>query len=126
MVSRIGRKRNMHASTMESYEFLPSFREAARAKSIIMMAFFFTMPISRIVPMIAIILRSKPEASAGGNVRSSRVEYSLQGPLNRCGCDRTCYQLLILLRLFCRRPWAIEHMVPVTKRSDGLLLQLEG
>ena len=33
-------------------------RSAASAKSIIMMAFFFTMPISRMMPIMAMTLRS--------------------------------------------------------------------
>ena len=53
VVIRIGRKRSRQASKIESREFLPSFRSAASAKSIIMMAFFFTMPISRMMPMMA-------------------------------------------------------------------------
>ena len=43
---------------MESLEFLPSLRSAASAKSIIRMAFFFTMPISRMIPMMAMTVKS--------------------------------------------------------------------
>jgi hypothetical protein len=39
---------------------LPSSRSASIAKSIIMIAFFFTMPIRRMMPMIAITSRSLP------------------------------------------------------------------
>ena len=35
-------------------------RSASRAKSIIMIAFFLTMPISKIMPMIETMLRSCP------------------------------------------------------------------
>src|SRR6266576_2168783 len=38
---------------MESSGDLPSLRSASSAKSIIMMAFFLTMPISRMMPMSA-------------------------------------------------------------------------
>ena len=43
---------------MASWEFLPSVRSAARAKSIIMIAFFFTMPMSRMMPITAMRLKS--------------------------------------------------------------------
>jgi hypothetical protein len=54
----------------------PWSRSACRAKSIIMMAFFFTMPMSRMMPMRAMMLRSVPVSSrarmaptpAGGSV----------------------------------------------------------
>ena len=39
-------------------------RSAARAKSIIMMAFFFTMPISRMMPMSAMTLSSVLNSSS--------------------------------------------------------------
>src|ERR1035441_10420835 len=47
VVIRIGRKRSWHASKMASVVDLPCSRSATRAKSIIMIAFFFTMPMSR-------------------------------------------------------------------------------
>ncbi len=47
VVIRMGRKRSMQASKMASSVLLPSFRSATSAKSIIMMAFFFTMPIEQ-------------------------------------------------------------------------------
>jgi hypothetical protein len=40
---------------------VPSTRCASSAKSIIMIAFFLTMPISRMTPMIAMMSRSAPE-----------------------------------------------------------------
>ena len=43
---------------MASSGDFPSSRSATRAKSIIMMAFFFTMPMSRMMPIIAMTLRS--------------------------------------------------------------------
>ena len=53
VVIRIGRKRSRHACRIASTGGRPSTRSASRAKSIIMIAFFFTMPISRMMPMIA-------------------------------------------------------------------------
>ena len=58
VVIRIGRKRSMQASKIESLVFLPSSRSAARAKSIIMMAFFFTIPMSSTIPMIEMTFKS--------------------------------------------------------------------
>ena len=54
----------------------PCSRSACRAKSIIMMAFFSTMPMSRSMPISAMMLRSVPVSSrarmaptpAGGRV----------------------------------------------------------
>ena len=46
----IGRKRTMQASKIASAGALPWWRCASRAKSIIIIAFFFTMPISMISP----------------------------------------------------------------------------
>ncbi len=43
---------------MASRGLLPSLRSASSAKSIIMMAFFLTMPISRMMPMMAMMPRS--------------------------------------------------------------------
>ncbi len=61
VVMRIGRSRNRQAWWMASRGDLPSSRSASSAKSIIMIAFFLTMPISRTMPMIAMMLRSLPE-----------------------------------------------------------------
>ena len=46
---------------MASSGDLPSLRSAASAKSIIMIAFFFTMPISRMMPINAMTLSSVVE-----------------------------------------------------------------
>ena len=58
---------------MDSSGGMPSSRSASSAKSIIMIAFFFTMPISRMMPMRAMSERSMLEdherqqrADAGG------------------------------------------------------------
>ena len=45
---------------MASSGVLPSLRSASSAKSIIMMAFFLTMPISRTMPISAMTLKSLP------------------------------------------------------------------
>ena len=58
VVIMIGRKRSRQASWIASRGLLPSIRSAWSAKSIIMIAFFLTMPISRMTPIIAITLRS--------------------------------------------------------------------
>ncbi|CNU45384.1 Uncharacterised protein [Salmonella enterica subsp. enterica serovar Bovismorbificans] len=60
VVIRIGRKRSRQAWKIASRGLIPCSRSAARAKSIIMMAFFFTMPISKIMPIMAIISSSLP------------------------------------------------------------------
>ncbi len=52
---------------MASSGFMPSLRSAARAKSIIMMAFFFTMPISRTMPISAITLKSCRKTMSASN-----------------------------------------------------------
>ncbi|MND06675.1 hypothetical protein D3C83_281840 [compost metagenome] len=54
----IGRKRSSAAWTIESRGDMPCPRSASSAKSIIMIAFFFTMPISRMMPISAITERS--------------------------------------------------------------------
>ena len=49
---------------MASRELNSRSRSICRAKSIIMMAFFLTIPISRITPMSAMIVKSVPVASS--------------------------------------------------------------
>ena len=58
-VSVIGRKRRIEASMMASFAPRPCACRST-AKSTIMMAFFFTMPISITSPMMAITDRSMP------------------------------------------------------------------
>ena len=50
----IGRNRRMQASTIASRGASPLVRSASRAKSIIMIAFFLTIPMRRMMPIIAI------------------------------------------------------------------------
>ena len=62
---------------MASSGLLPSRRSASRAKSIIMMAFFFTMPISRMMPISAMTLKSVRQiisASSAPTPAEGRVE----------------------------------------------------
>ncbi len=82
VVIMMGRKRSMQASKMASREFLPSRRSASRAKSIIMMAFFFTSPISRMMPIMAMTLRSvlvSISASSAPTPAEGRVERIVMG-----------------------------------------------
>ncbi len=58
VVIMMGRKRSTQAWWIARCGVSPWFLCASSAKSIIMMAFFFTMPISMITPIIAITLRS--------------------------------------------------------------------
>ena len=60
VVIMMGRKRSSAASTMESRGLSPRSRSASSAKSIIMMAFFLTMPISSTMPISATSDRSSP------------------------------------------------------------------
>ena len=69
VVIRIGRKRSRHARRIASRGAIPSLRSASSAKSIIMIAFFLTMPISRMMPMIAMI----EEILAGEHQREQRA-----------------------------------------------------
>ena len=67
---------------MASVVVFPCSRSATRAKSIIMIAFFFTMPISRIMPMIEITLRSilkSIRASIAPTLADGKVEIMVRG-----------------------------------------------
>ena len=67
---------------MASVVVLPCSRSATRAKSIIMIAFFFTMPISRMMPMIEITLRSilkSMSASMAPTLADGKVEMMVKG-----------------------------------------------
>jgi len=58
VVIMMGRKRSTHASWIASKEDFPSLRSASSAKSIIMMAFFLTRPINRMIPINPITFSS--------------------------------------------------------------------
>ena len=59
VVIMIGRKRSRQAWWIASRGDLPCSRSASSAKSIIMMAFFLTMPMRRTIPMSAMIENSE-------------------------------------------------------------------
>ena len=67
VVIMIGRKRRRQASRIASSGRLPSSRSAWSAKSTIMIAFFFTRPISRNTPISAITLNSTPKTSSASS-----------------------------------------------------------
>src|SRR5579864_5862001 len=88
VVIMIGRKRSMQASKIASCGDLPSRRSASRAKSIIMMAFFFTMPISRMIPISPMTL-----SSLWVSKRASRAPTPAEGRVeNRDRVDKTLVQ----------------------------------
>ena len=78
VVIRMGRKRSRQAWWMASRGFLCSCRSAASAKSIIMMAFFCTMPIRRTMPMIATMVSSLPQM-----IRARRAPTPAEGRVER-------------------------------------------
>ncbi len=67
VVIRMGRKRSSAASWMASRGASPRLRSASSAKSIIMIAFFLTMPISRMIPMMPIMSSSVPLMSSASS-----------------------------------------------------------
>ena len=82
VVIMIGRKRKMQASKIASRVLLPSWRSACRAKSIIRMAFFLTMPMSRMMPMMEMTLRSmlkSMSASMAPTLAEGSVEMMVSG-----------------------------------------------
>ncbi|MOA37683.1 hypothetical protein D3C78_1593010 [compost metagenome] len=82
VVIRIGRKRSSAAWWIAACGSMPWWRSASRAKSIIMIAFFLTMPISRMMPITAIIPRSLPDSSSASSAPTpaeGRVERMVIG-----------------------------------------------
>ena len=81
VVIMIGRKRVNAASYMASREFMPLVRMLSKAKSIIMIPFFLTMPISKMMPRYEYIDKGKskihsvnnPPKVAGGKVESTVI-----------------------------------------------------
>ena len=67
VVIRMGRKRSSAASWMAARGDRPRLRSASSAKSIIMIAFFLTMPISRMMPMMPIMSSSVPLISSASS-----------------------------------------------------------
>ena len=78
VVIMIGRKRITQASKMASRDDSPRWRSASTAKSIIMIAFFFTMPIRRITPIIAMMSNSVCDS-----IRASTAPTPADGSVER-------------------------------------------
>ncbi len=90
VVIRIGRKRRRQASRTASCADRPRERSASSAKSMIMIAFFLTMPISRNTPMSAISENSMPKiisASTAPTPAEGRVDSTVTG------CTRLSYNM---------------------------------
>ncbi len=78
----MGRKRRRAAWKMARSGATPSLRSTSRAKSIMRMAFFFTMPMRRMIPMKAITLRSVRKMSRASRAPTpalGRVERMVRG-----------------------------------------------
>jgi len=78
VVIMIGRKRSRHAWWMASRGVIPWSRSASSAKSIIMIAFFFTIPISRMMP-----IRAMTEKSVRQRMSASRAPTPAEGSVER-------------------------------------------
>ena len=78
VVIRIGRKRKRQAWKIASQGSSPSSRSAWSAKSIIMMAFFFTMPISSTMPITAMMSSDSPNS-----IRPSSAPMPADGRVER-------------------------------------------
>ena len=85
VVIMIGRKRRRQACVMASSGARPSRRSASTATSIIMMAFFLTRPINKMIPMSPITLSSWPVS-----MRASRAPTPADGSVDRMviGCTK--------------------------------------
>ncbi|GCE79716.1 hypothetical protein MSKU3_1191 [Komagataeibacter oboediens] len=82
VVMRMGLKRSRAAWRMDCSEDMPSTRSASSAKSIIMMAFFLTMPISSTSPMMPMTSSPDPvthSASSAPIPAEGRVERMVMG-----------------------------------------------
>ncbi len=67
VVIMIGRKRSRQACRIDCSGDMPDERSASRAKSIMMIAFFFTMPISRMMPISEIRSSSRPSRKSAAS-----------------------------------------------------------
>ena len=82
VVIRIGRNRCTHARWTASRAPRPWLRSRSSATSITMIAFFFTIPINKIIPIIAMTERSIPQirsASSAPTPADGRVERIVNG-----------------------------------------------
>ncbi len=78
----IGRKRNKQAWKMACSGVRPPLRCASSAKSTIIMAFFFTMPINSMIPIRAIRLKGALKSSSARSAPTpadGRVERMVSG-----------------------------------------------
>ena len=85
VVIMIGRKRSCAASKIASSGRFAPLLCVSIARSIMMMAFFLTMPISRITPIIAMMLSSLPKS-----ISASSAPTPAEGSVERMvmGCTR--------------------------------------
>ena len=88
VVIMIGRNRSRHASWIARHGDSPRWRSASSAKSTSMMAFFFTMPISRMMPIMPMIDRSVPVISSASSAPSP-ADGSVEMMVS--GCSRLSY-----------------------------------
>ncbi len=90
VVIMIGRKRRRQASRIASTGFAPRVRSASIATSIIMIAFFFTMPMSRNTAISAMMVKSVPVTS-----RASTAPTPAEGRVERIvsGCTKLSYRM---------------------------------
>ena len=82
VVIMIGRKRSSEAWRMASRLVQPCDRSASMAKSMIMIAFFLTMPISSTTPIMAMMLNSvlkMSNAATAPTPADGRVESTVRG-----------------------------------------------
>ena len=82
VVIMIGRKRSRHASRIAASGEAPCWRSASMAKSTIMIAFFFTIPISSTMPTSPTSDRSVPQiisASSAPMPAEGRVDRMVIG-----------------------------------------------
>ncbi len=79
----------MHAWKIASSVLKPPSRSACRAKSIIIIAFFFTMPISSTIPMIEMTFRSSLN-SISAIIAPTLAEGSVERMV--IGCTRLSYK----------------------------------
>ena len=82
VVIRMGRNRTRHASKMASADDNPRLRSASSAKSTIMIPFFLTMPISKMIPTNAITVSGvlvSCSANSAPSPAEGRVEMMVKG-----------------------------------------------
>ena len=82
VVIKMGRKRSRQASRTACVAVRPRARSASSAKSMIRMAFFLTMPISKKMPISAMMEKSilnSSSASTAPTPAEGRVESTVSG-----------------------------------------------